>query len=208
MNLKKMLLMVALGLTASALSSYATQVNVYDVLNLTGQLTPIPGLGAQLISNSGGGNQHGQAQDPLFAFNGDLPRIIFQRMQFSSQPSDYSYLAIYQGQVLQNQPPPTGSTILNGSTAVGPNPPDFLIDLGAPSPSNAPQNAASQILAMLQSAPEAIYTIAVVEVNVTGNGNNQKLNTRGSIQFQFPNANVINGQLVPVFNITTQLGNR
>jgi len=31
-----MLLVAALGLTASALSSYATQTNVLDVFNLTG----------------------------------------------------------------------------------------------------------------------------------------------------------------------------
>jgi hypothetical protein len=203
MNLKRMLLMAALGLTASVLSSYATQVQVIDALNLTDQ-------GPLLISNSGGGNQHGQAQDPLFVLSGDLPRLIFTRSQFSSQASDYSYLTIYQGTVIQNQPPPPGSTTLNGSTALGPNPPDFFIDFGAPSPPNAPQpNAASQIQALLLAAPNAVYTIAVVEVNVTGNGNgnNQKLNTRGSIQFQFQNLNVINGQLVPSFNITTQLGN-
>jgi len=47
---------MALGLTASALSSYATTVQVIDALNLSGQ-------GPLLISNSGGGNQHGQAQD-------------------------------------------------------------------------------------------------------------------------------------------------
>jgi len=200
MNFRRMLLMAALGLTASALSSYATQVQVTDVLNLTDQ-------GPLLISNSGGGNQHGQAQDPLFVLAGDLPRLLFQRSQFSSQPSDYSYLAIYQGTVQQNQPPPAGSTTLNGSTAVGHNPPDFLIDFGAPSPANAPQpNAASQIQALLLAAPNAVYTIAVVEVNVVGNGN-QKLNTRGSIQFQFQNLNVNNGQLVPTFKITTQLGN-
>jgi hypothetical protein len=202
MSLKRMLFMAALGLTASALSSYATQVQVIDALNLTDQ-------GPLLISNSGGGNQHGQAQDPLFVLAGDLPRLIFQRSQFSSQPSDYSYLAIYQGTVQQNQPPPPGSTTLNGSTAVGPNPPDFLIDFGTPAPANAPPNAASQIQALLLNAPNAVYTIAVVEVNVTGNGNgnNQHLNTRGSIQFQFHNLNVINGQLVPSFHITTQLGN-
>jgi hypothetical protein len=204
MNYKRMLLMAALGLTASALSSYATQVQVIDALNLTNQ-------GPLLISNSGGGNQHGQAQDPLFVLAGDLPRLIFQRSQFSTQASDYSYLAIYQGTVQQNKPPPAGSTMLNGSNTLGSanpaNPPDFVIDFGAPSPPNAPQpNAASQIQALLLAAPNAVYTIAVVEVNVVGNSN-QKLNTRGSIQFQFNNLNVINGQLVPSFNITTQLGN-
>src|SRR4029078_3274473 len=93
MNLKKMLLTTALGLTASALSSYAAQVNVIDVFNLTGQ-------GPLLITNYGGGNQHQQSKDPVFAFNAaNLPRIIFQRLQFSSQPSDYSYVQIYKGTI-------------------------------------------------------------------------------------------------------------
>jgi hypothetical protein len=191
-------LMAALGLTASALSSYATTVNVTDVFNLTGQ-------GPQLISNNGGGNQHQQSKDPVFAFNGgDLPRIIFQRLQFSSQPSDYSYLQIYKGTVTKNQVPPNGAPIIIGSSAVGPNPPDFLIDFGA-----ANNAASQQIQAILLADPTSVYTIAVVEVNVTGNTNNPKLNytTRGSVQFQFPNLKVINGQLSLNFNITTQLGN-
>jgi hypothetical protein len=194
MNLKRMLLIAALGLTASALSSYATTVNVTDVFNLTGQ-------GPQLITNSGGGNQHQQSKDPVFAFNGgDLPRIIFQRLQFSSQPSDYSYLQIYKGTVTKNQVPPTGSPIIVGSTASAANPPDFLIDFGAPN------NAASQqIQAILLADPNSVYTIAVVEVNVTNN--NTKYTTRGSVQFQFPNLKVTNGQLSPNSNITTQLGN-
>src|SRR5262249_1510727 len=149
-------------------------------------------------------NQHQQAKDPVFAFNGDLPRIIFQRLQFSSQPSDYSYLQIYKGTVTKNQVPPTGSPIINGSTTSGANPPDFLIDFGAPN------NAASQqIQAILLADPNSVYTIAVVEVNVTGGTNNPKSNytTRGSVQFQFPNLKVINGQLSLNFDITTQLGN-
>src|SRR6516162_8955022 len=200
MNLNRMLLVAALGLTASALSSYATQTNVLDVFNLTGQ-------GPMLITNSGGGNQHQQSTDPVFSFYGDLPRFIFQRSRFSSQPSDYSYLQIYQGYVIKNQnPPPVSSTapILQGSTAVGPNPPDFLVDFGAPN------NAASQqIQALLLTNPQAVYTIAVVEVNVTGPVNNPKSNytIRASVQFGFPNLNVVNGQLVPSFKITTQLGN-
>jgi hypothetical protein len=200
MNVKRMLLLAALGLTASALSSYATQVNVLDVFNLTGQ-------GPLLINNSGGGNQHQQSTDPVFTFNGDLPRFTFQRYQFSSQPTDYSYLQIYQGGVIKNNnPPPVSSTapILQGSTAVGPNPPDFLIDFGAPN------NAASQqIQALLLTNPKALYTIAVVEVNVTGPANNPKSNytIRASVQFRFGNLNVINGQLSPTFIITTQLGN-
>jgi hypothetical protein len=200
MSLKRMLLMAALGLTASALSSYAAQVNVLDVFNLTGQ-------GPMLITNSGGGNQHQQSTDPLFTFNGDLPRFTFQRSQFSSQPTDYSYLQIYQGYVIKNNnPPPVSPTapILQGSTAVGPNPADFLIDFGAPN------NAASQqIQALLLTNPQAVYTIAVVEVNVTGPANNPKPKPtiRASVQFKFGNLNVINGQLSPTFNITTQLGN-
>jgi len=199
MNLKRMLLM-ALGLTASALSSYATQVNVLDVFNLTGQ-------GPLLINNSGGGNQHQQSTDPVFTFNGDLPRFTFQRSQFSSQPTDYSYLQIYQGGVIKNNNPPAVSPtapILQGSTQPGPNPPDFLIDFGALN------NAASQqIQALLLTNPQALYTIAVVEVNVTGPANNPKSNytIRASVQFQFGKLNVINGQLSPTFNITTQLGN-
>jgi hypothetical protein len=192
--------MAALGLTASALSSYATQTNVLDVFNLTGQ-------GPLLINNSGGGNQHQQSTDPVFSFYGDLPRFIFQRSQFSSQPTDYSYLQIYQGYVIKNQnPPPVSSTapILQGSTAVGPNPPDYLVDFGAPN------NAASQqIQALLLTNPKAVYTIAVVEVNVTGPAHNPKLNytIRASVQFGFPNLNVFNGHLVPSFKVTTQMGN-
>jgi hypothetical protein len=197
MSLKKMLLTAALGLTASALSSYATQVNVIDVFNLTGQ-------GPLLIYNNGGGNQHQQSKDPVFAFNaGDLPRIIFQRSQFSSQPSDYSYLQIYKGTVTKNQDPPAGSPIIVGSLAYGPaDPPDFVIDFGAPN------NAASQqIQSILLADPNSVYTVAVVQVNV--NTQNGKLNytTRGSVQFQFPHLKVINGQLSPNFDITTQLGN-
>ena len=200
MNLKRMLLMAALGVTASAPSSYATQTNVLDVFNLTGQ-------GPMLITNSGGGNQHQQSTDPVFSFYGDLPRFIFQRSNYSSQPNDYSYLQIYQGYVIKNQnPPPVSSTapILQGSTAVGPNPPDFLVDFGAPN------NAASQqIQALLLTNPQAVYTIAVVEVNVTGPVNNPKSNytIRASVQFGFPNLNVVNGQLVPSFKVTTQMGN-
>ena len=191
MNLKRIVLMAALGLTASALSSYATQVQVIDVFNLTHQ-------GPLLITNSGGGNQHGQSKDPVFAFNtGDLPRIIFQRSQFSTQPGDYSYLTIYQGTITKNQVPPAGSPIINGSTVSGvANPPDFVIDFGASN--NA---AAQQIQAILVANPTSVYTVAVVEVS------NNKPKTRGSIQFQFPNLKVINGQLSPNLNITTQLGN-
>jgi hypothetical protein len=192
MNLKRMLLMAALGMTASALSSYATSVQVIDVLNFSDQ-------GPLLISNSGGGNQHGQAQDPLFAFNGDLPRLDFQRSQFSTQTTDYSYLQIYAGTVIKNQNPPAVSPtapIIVGSTAPGPNPPDFFIDFGAPN------NAASQqIQALLLLNPNPVYTIAVVEVH----NNNPKI--RASVQFQFPNLSVVNGQLSPKFNITTQMGN-
>ena len=185
-----MLLMAALGLTASALSSYATQVQVTDVLNLTDQ-------GPLLISNSGGGNQHGQAQDPLFVLAGDLPRLLFQRSQFSSQSSDYSHLVIYKGTITKNQVPPNGSPEIIGSYVSGlANPPDFVIDFGAPN------NAASQqIQAILLADPNSVYTVAVVEVS------NNKPKTRGSIQFQFPNLQVINGQLTPTFKITTQLGN-
>jgi hypothetical protein len=200
MDLKRTLLMAALGLTASVLSSYATSVNAIDVFNLTGQ-------GPLLINNSGGGNQHQQSTDPVFSFNGDLPRLIFQRQQFSSQPTDYSYLQIYQGYVIKNNnPPPVSSTapILNGSTAVGPNPPDFLVDFGAPN-----NVASQQIRALLLTNPQAVYTIAVVEVNITGPANNPKSNytIRASVQFGFPNLHVVNGQLSPTFNITTQLGN-
>ena len=191
MNLKRMLLMAALGLTASALSSYAVQVQVIDVFNLSGQ-------GPQLFGNSGGGNQHGQSQNPLFAFNGDLPLLIFQRSSFNGT----SYLQLYQGPVTQNQAPPptgplpTGSMTIVGSTASVANPPDFVIDFRAPN--NA---AAQQIQAILVANPTSVYTVAVVEVS------NNKPKTRGSIQFQFPNLKVINGQLSPNLNITTQLGN-
>jgi hypothetical protein len=197
MNLKKMLLTAALGLTASALGSYAAQVNVVDVFNLTGQ-------GPLLITNSGGGNQHQQSKDPVFAFNaGNLPRIIFQRLQFSSQPSDYSYLQIYKGTVTKNQNPPAGSPIITGSLAYGPaDPPDFVIDFGAPN------NAASQqIQSILLADPNSVYTVAVVQVNVNTQNGHLNYTTRGSVQFQFPNLKVINGQLSTNFDITTQLGN-
>ena len=115
MNFKKTVLLAALGLTANALSSYATQTDILDVFNSTGQ-------GPLLIQNSGGGNQHQQSTDPVFSFpGGDLPRFIFQRSNYSSQPNDYSYLQIYQGYVIKNQnPPPVSATapILQGSTAV------------------------------------------------------------------------------------------
>src|SRR5262249_23097942 len=109
----------------------------------------------------------------------------------------------YKGTVTKNQDPPAGSPEIYGSRAVGlANPPDFVIDFGAPN------NAASQqIQGILLADPTSIYTVAVVQVNV--NPNNQKLNytTRGSVQFQFPNLKVINGQLSPNLDITTQLGN-
>jgi hypothetical protein len=200
MNFTRMLLMAVLGLTSSAVSSYATQVNVIDVFNLTGQ-------GPLLINNSGGGNQHQQSKDPIFAFNaGDLPRIIFQRSQFSSQSSDYSYLTIYKGTVTQNQdpPPPPASTEIYGSRAYGgpADPLDFVIDFGA-----ANNAAAQQIQAILLADPKSIYTVAVVQANVNPNNGHVNYTTRGSVQFQFPNLKVINGQLSPNFNITTQLGN-
>ncbi len=182
-----------------ALNSYATTVNILDVFNLTGQ-------GPQLIQNSGGGNQHQQSKDPVFAFaGGDLPRIVFQRSGFSNQTSDYSYLAIYPGTVTKNQDPPAGSPIIIGSTVYGGAAviPDFTIDFGA---SN---NAASQqIQAILLANPRITYTIAVVEVNVTGPTNNPKLNytTRGSVQFNFPNLQNIGGKLTNPSNITTQFG--
>src|SRR5260370_2085402 len=127
MKLKQTLLMAALGLTMGALNSYATTVNILDVFNLTGQ-------GPQLIQNSGGGNQHQQSKDPVFAFaGGDLPRIVFQRSGFSNQTSDYSYLAIYPGTVTKNQDPPAGSPIIIGSTVYGGAAviPDFTIYFGA-----------------------------------------------------------------------------
>jgi hypothetical protein len=79
-----------------------------------------------------------------------------------------------------------------------------LIDFGALNSA-----ASQQIQALLLTNPKALYTIAVVEVNVTGPANNPKSNytIRASVQFQFGNLNVINGQLSPTFNITTQLGN-
>ena len=203
MNLKRLLLVAALGLTASALSSYATtNVNVIDVFNVTGQ-------GPLLINNSGGGNQHQQSTDPVFAFNGDLPRLIFQR-SLSIQAPDFTYLQIYQGYVIKNQNPPDVSPtapMLQGSKWVGGAAPDFLIDFGDPN------NAASQqIQALLRNDPNlptSVYTIAVVEVNVTGPANNPKSNytIRASVQFGFSNLHVVNGQLSPTFKITTQLGN-
>jgi hypothetical protein len=190
--------MAVVGLIMSALSSRAAQVNVIDVFNLTGQ-------GPALIQNSGGGNQHQQSKDPVFAFlGGDLPRILFLRSQFSTSTSDYSYLQIYKGTITKNQNPPAGSPIIIGSTVYGGSvAPDFMIDFGAPN------NAASQqIQAILLADPNSVYTIAVVEVNITGNQNNPKLNytTRGSVQFTFPNLKVINGKFVPNFDIMSQLG--
>src|SRR5260370_7825177 len=51
------------------------------------------------------------------------------------------------------------------------------------------------------------YTIAVVEVNVTGFKSNPKLNytTRGSVQFNLPNLQSIGGKICNPFNITTQI---
>ena len=113
MKFNTKLLMVALGLTMGALSLQATQVNILDVFNLTGQ-------GPNLITNSGGGNQHGQSKDPVFTFaTGDLPRLVFQRIGFSNSTSDYSYLQIYSGLVTKNQDPPAGSPIITGSTVFG-----------------------------------------------------------------------------------------
>ena len=188
--------LAAVSLIMSALSSYAATVTVTDVFNLTGQ-------GPQLIQNSGGGNQHQQSQDPVFVFKGaDLPRIVFQRSGFSSQTSDYSYLVIYPGVVIKNQNPPLSAPIITGSTVYGgATIPDFTLDFGA-----ANNAAAQQIQAILLANPNLTYTIAVVEVHVTGNGN-LNYTTRGSIQFNFPNLKVINGTLTPNLNVTTELGN-
>jgi hypothetical protein len=196
MNLERMLLMAALGLTASAVSSYATTVQVLDPLNFSGQ-------GPLLISNSGGGNQHQQSTDPVFSFNGDLPRLIFQRAQMGSQPTDSSYLQIYQGGVIKNLNPPAVSPtapIIVGSTTSGvANPPDFLIDFGAPN--NAAAQQIQNLLLSNPNLPNSIYSIVVVEVN------NNKPRIKATVQFGFPNTHVVNGQLSPTFNITTQLGN-
>ncbi len=190
--------MAALGLTMSALTSQATQVDIIDVLNLTGQ-------GPSLITNSGGGNQHQQSKDPVFSFaGGDLPRLNFLRTGFSNSPSDYSYLQIYAGLVTKNQDPPAGSPIIAGSTVFGgATIPVFTINFGAAN------NAASlQIQAILLANPTTTYTIAIVEVNLTGPTNNPKLNytTRGSVQFNFPNLQSYGGTLSNPLNIKTQLG--
>src|SRR5260370_31360993 len=52
------------------------------------------------------------------------------------------------------------------------------------------------------------YTIAVVEVNVTGFKSNPKLNytTRGSVQFNLPNLQSIGGKIIIPFDIKTPIG--
>jgi hypothetical protein len=185
MQLNKLLLMAALGLTMSALSSQAAQVTVLDVLNLTG-------VGPVLNTNAGGGNQHGGSTNPLFSFNGDLPRITVQRSSFGTAES---YLVIYQGTITKNQAPPVGSPVLAGSDVTLANPADFYIDFSSASP------VAQQIQALLLTALTSTWTIAVVEV--TG-GNKTK--TDASFQFNFPGLKSINGALSPTLNVTTQSG--
>jgi hypothetical protein len=198
MKLNQTLLTVSLGLTIGALSSYATTVNILDVFNLTGQ-------GPDFITNAGGGNQHQQSKDPIFSFaGGDLPRLVFQRGGFSNSTSDYSYLQIYSGPITKNQDPPAGSPIITGSTVFGGAViPDFTIDFGA-----ANNAASQQIQALLLAYPTITYTIAIVEVNITGPSTKPKLTytTRGSVQFNFPNLHNIGGTLSNPLNINTQFG--
>jgi hypothetical protein len=189
-----------MALASLTIAVHAANVTILDPLNLTG----VGGWTAPLNTNSGGGNQHQQSGGPIFSFLGnDLPRIIFQRSQFNKQ--GISYLQIYQGVVTQNQAPPTGSPILIGSSTQGllnpDNPPDFLIDYGSNSP------VAQQVQAfLLTNGPTGTYTIAVVEAEPIGNGNNTKYTTRASFMFNFQNLQIINGKLTPTFNINTQLG--
>ena len=187
--------MAALGLTMTALTSRATQVDILDVFNLTGQ-------GPSLIQNSGGGNQHGQSKDPIFSFaGGDLPRLVFLRTGFSNSTADYSYLQIYSGPITKNQDPPANSPIIAGSTVYGGAAiPNFTIDFGA-----ANNAASQQIRVLLLANPTTTYTIAIVEVNITGPVSNPKLNytTRGSVQFNLPNLQSYGGQLSTPLNINT-----
>jgi hypothetical protein len=188
MQLNKLLLMAALGLTMGALSSQSAQINILDVLNLTG----VGGPNTPLNTNSGGGNQHQGSSNPLFSFNGDLPRLTVQR---SSMGTNGNYLVIYQGLVTLNQPPPTGAITLSGSNSMIANPADFYIDFGSSSA------VATQIYALLLAAPTATWTIASVEVNGSGHAK-----TDASFQFNFPGLKVVNGALTPTLNVTTQSG--
>jgi hypothetical protein len=188
MKFNKTILTAVLGLTMSTLSSQAAQINILDVLNLTG----IGGPNTPLNTNSGGGNQHQGSNNPVFSFNGDLPRITVQR---SSMGTKGNYLVIYQGAVIKNQPPPAGVVQLTGSYSSLANPPDFNIDFGSLSA------VATQICALLLASPTATWTIATIEN--TG-GSNAK--TDDSFQFNFPNLKVVNGALTPTINISTQVG--
>jgi hypothetical protein len=167
MKLNKLALMAVLGLTMSALSSYAAQVTVIDVLNLSG-------AGPVLNTNSGGGNQHVGSTNPIFSYNGDFPRITFQRSNMGGNTE--SYLVIYPGLTVKNQAPPSSAITIAGSDSTSANPPDLTIDFG----SNIP------LQALFASNPSTTWSIAVVEVTNSGKGTNST-KTDGSFQFNFPN---------------------
>jgi hypothetical protein len=187
MKLNKLALMAVLGLTMSALSSHAAQVTVIDVLNLSG-------AGPILNTNSGGGNQHGGSTDPIFSYNGDFPRITFQRSNMGG--STESYIVIYPGLTIKNQAPPSSAITIADSDSTLANPPDLTIDFGSNS------STAVALRALFASNPSTTWSIAVVEVTNSGKGmNNTK--TDGSFQFNFPN---MTSTGAPGFKIGTQMG--
>jgi hypothetical protein len=173
--MQKLLFLV--GVLSFAVHTQASQVALTDLLN------------QPINTDQGGGNQHQGSN----IYNGlgylgtsvDLARITIQRSAFSGE----SYVVIWQGPAVKNQPPPANAIVIPGSDSLSPYPPPFVVNFSAlllngtvPPPVDA----------------TTIYSIAVMEV-----GQNGKAKTNTSAQFGFP---YLNSQLQNTFNITTQLG--
>jgi hypothetical protein len=146
-------------------------------------------LGQPINTDQGGGNQHQGCN----IYNGlgylgtsvDLARITVARSAFSNE----SYVVIWQGPVVKNQPPPANAIVLPGSDTTLAYPPPFVVSF-------------SDLLLNHVIPPPVdattIYSIAIVDVDKNGN-----IKTNTSAQFGFP---YLNSQLQNTFNITTQLG--
>jgi hypothetical protein len=174
----KHILILMLLVLGFVVNTQASQVLLTDLLN------------QPINTDQGGGNQHQGSN----IYNGlgylgtsvDLARITVQRSAFSNE----SYVVIWQGPVVKNQPPPASAIILPNSDSTLVNPPPFVVNFSA------------LLLAGTIPPPvdaTTIYSIAVIDVDKNGN---TKTNT--SAQFGFP---YLNSQLQNTFNMTTQLGN-